>query len=176
MWILSGRMLDIILRWGARCGRDVTSFNMALLLSLLLGTMGCRTARPLPPVNLKEPGWAVREGQAVWQKDRGAQEVAGEILLAQSNDGRAFVQFSKNPFPLLTAQSTTNSWEVEVPTQKKRYSGHGPPPQRLIWLYLPRALSGLAPPKGFSWAKLENNGWRLENSATGESIQGYFNP
>lgn len=146
-----------------------------LLLIPLFGAAGCRTARPFPPANLKEPGWTVREGQAVWRTKRDGREVAGEILLATRADGSAFIQFSKNPFPLIIARSFGGSWEVEVPTQNKRYSGHGSPPARLIWLYLPRVLSGQPPPHGWTWQTLENQGWRLENQARGESIEGYFN-
>ncbi len=140
------------------------------VLGLLFGTLGCHSVPRLAPVNLKEGGWTVREGQGVWQAKKG-REVAGEILLATSKDGRAFVQFSKNPFPLIIAQSTTNTWEVEIPTQNKRYSGRGLPPARLTWLYLPRVLSGQPPPKGWSWKTLENNGGRLENRAKGFPAQ-----
>src|SRR6059036_1416508 len=134
--------------------------HRALLMLLLLGAAGCQTVPPLPRINLNEPGWTVREGQAVWRVKRGVREIAGEILLATRADGRAFVQFSKNPFPLLTAQSSSASWQVEVQTKNKRYSGHGQPPARLIWLYLPRVLAGQAPPLGWSSEKLENGGQR----------------
>src|SRR5947209_13050077 len=99
---------------------------LPFLLPLLFAATGCRMMRrPLPPVNLQEPGWIVREGQAVWRTKRGAQEIAGEVLVATRSDGRALVQFSKNPFPLLIGQITPHSWELRVPTQNKRYSGHG---------------------------------------------------
>ncbi len=147
----------------------------ALFFFLMLPAFsGCRTVPPLPPVNLQEPGWTVREGQAVWQMKRGAPELAGDILMATRPDGRSFVQFSKSPFPLMIAQATANTWEVQVPTQNKRYSGHGRPPARLIWLWLPRVLSGQPPPKGWTWRKLVNGSWRLENPSSGESLEGYF--
>ncbi|MDB6068197.1 MAG: hypothetical protein JWR26_4405 [Pedosphaera sp.] len=147
----------------------------ALLYCLLfLGMAGCATVAPLPQVNLKEPGWTVREGQAVWRRKQGAPELAGDILVATRNDGRALVQFSKTPLPLVIAQSTPNSWEVESPVENKRYSGRGQPPARLIFLYLPKMLTGQPPPRGWSWHSLENHGWHLENSATGESLEGYF--
>ncbi len=37
----------------------------------LLGVLGCATVKPLPPINLKAPGWTVREGQAVWRLAHG---------------------------------------------------------------------------------------------------------
>jgi hypothetical protein len=129
---------------------------------------------PLPPANLKEPGWTVREGQAVWRRQRSEPEIAGEILVATRSDGRALVQFTKNPFPLLTAQSTSKGWQVEAPIENKFYSGHGKPPARLIFLYLPRLLAGEPPPKGWSYQKTPEKGYRLENQARGESLEVYF--
>jgi hypothetical protein len=118
----------------------------------------------------------VREGQAVYHPKRGLPDIAGELLVATRDDGRVFVQFAKNPFPIAVAQSTKTTWEFQLPMQNKRYSGRGNPPKRLIFLYLPRVLLGQAPPKGWTWRTLENNNWRLENPATGESLEGYFAP
>jgi hypothetical protein len=129
----------------------------------------------MPPVDLLEPGWTVREGQAVWRM-QGGNELAGEILIAMRADGREFVQFTKNPFPLAVAQATTNTWEVQLPTENKRYAGHGLPPARLIFLYLPKVLAGQPPPKGWTWQRLPDNNWRLENRATGERLEGFLNP
>ncbi|HVV71537.1 MAG TPA: hypothetical protein VHI52_08570, partial [Verrucomicrobiae bacterium] len=63
---------------------------------------------------------------------------------------------------------------VEFPPQNKHYAGRGAPPKRLIWLYLPRVLSGQPPPKNWVWQQ-DNTRWHLENRANGESIEGYFN-
>jgi hypothetical protein len=145
-----------------------------LFLPLLLFAAGCNTLPPMPPVNLQEPGWTVREGQAIWRTSRTAPEIAGELLLATREDGRALVQFTKTPFPLVMAQVTTNSWQIQLPTQNKRYSGHGQPPLRLIWLYLPRLMLGAPPPQGWSWRRLETNRWLLEINRTGETLECYF--
>jgi len=150
-----------------RCGPLIWLF-------LLLCGGGCASISPLPPANLKDPVWTVREGQAVWKAKRDAPEIAGEILVATQPDGRAFVQFTKTPFPFVIAQATTNSWQIESPTQNKRYSGPGRAPGRLIWLQLPAALTGRPPPKPWSWQRKENNGWLLENGKSGESLEGYF--
>ena len=159
-----GRLLS-----GVGCG-----WRALLLLAFALA--GCHTVRPFAPVNLQEPGWHVREGQAVWRPKREAAEIAGEILLATKPDGQVFIQFSKNPFPLLVAQATGDKWQIELPIEKKRYSGHGQPPRRLIWLYLSRVLSGQPPPKGWAYTRLESSGWKLENDSTGEALEGYLNP
>jgi len=154
--------------------RLVNKLRVLLFLVIPLAFSSCETVPPLAPVNLQEPGWTLREGQAVWRMKRGGREIAGEILLATRPDGQVFVQFSKNPFPLMVAQAARDTWQVEVPTQNKHYSGHGRPPARLIWLCLPRVLAGEPPPKNWSWQRLPDNGWRLENPATGESLEGYF--
>jgi hypothetical protein len=147
------------------------------LRSVLLGLLaaGCATVT-FPPVNLKEPGWTVRQGQAVWRRQRGGEGIAGEILVATRTDGRALVQFTKNPFPLVIAQSSPRAWTAEFPPQNKRYSGHGAPPPRIIFLQLPRVLAGRPPPKHWSWRKQDDGGWLLENVTTGESLDVYFNP
>ncbi len=157
-------------------GKWMPRVKTLLFLVVLIGMAGCVTVPPLPPANLQEPGWTVRQGQAVWHmsRKRGGREVAGEFLLATRPDGRVFVQFSKSPFTLLTAQTTAHTWEIEDPTQNKRYSGHGQPPKAAIWLWLPRVLSGQRPPKGFSWEQLGDGGWRLKNNSTGESLEGYL--
>jgi len=151
------------------------SYNLLCCLGILLVTLGCQTVGRLPAVDFKESGWTVREGQGLWRVNTGAPEIAGEVLLATNKAGRAFVQFTKNPFPLVIAQTTSNSWQIELPAQNKRYSGRGNPPRRMIWFFLPKALLGSSLPKGLSAQVLENNGWRLENRSSGESIEGYFN-
>jgi hypothetical protein len=100
--------------------------------------------------------------------------MAGDVLVAtRAEDSRAFVQFSKTPFPFLVGQIADDQWEVEFPAQHQRYSGHGNPPTRLIWLYLPRVLRGEPPPKNWDW-KQDASGWRLENTATQEAVEGVF--
>ena len=64
----------------------------------LASLLGCRALGPsLPRANLQEPGWTVREGQAVWHLPQSTVELAGEVLVATRADGRAFVQFTKHP-------------------------------------------------------------------------------
>jgi hypothetical protein len=142
---------------------------------LLLSVAGCGTMPPLPPANLKEPGWVVRHGQAVWRLPKGKPDIAGELIVATRDRNQSFVQFSKNPFTLVTAQATADGWAVQFPPENKHYSGRRAPPLRLIWLYLPRVLTGEPPPKNWSW-HMDTNGWRLENYKNGESLEGYFDP
>src|SRR5204862_5812199 len=94
----------------------------------------------LPPVNLNEPGWKIRRGQAVWKPNKSAPEIAGELTFASNPDGRAVLEFTKTPFPIAVAQVTSNQWQIEFPAQQKRFSGRGRPPARIGWLQLCLAL------------------------------------
>jgi hypothetical protein len=157
------------------CWHDRNCPNLCFLI-LLVVLLGCRTVPPpLPALDLKQLGWTVQEGQAVWHLPHGVREIAGEVLVASRPGGHSFVQFSKSPFQLVIAQAGPNQWEAEFPPQNKRYAGRGVPPKRLIWLYLPRVLAGEPPPKGWSWT-MDPNGWKLENRPAGESVEGYFSP
>ena len=142
---------------------------------VLLGIFetGCRSLPPLPPANLSEPDWTMKEGQAVWRSKKNAPEIAGEIMVAMKKDDGFYVQFTKTPFPLIIARTRTNSWQLEVPTRDKRYSAPGHPPDRIIWFHLPHALAGQQLKKPWSWQEKDNR-WRLENHSTGESLEGYF--
>jgi hypothetical protein len=147
-----------------------------LLLLLLAGAAGCRTPVSLPPVNLKEAGWTVRSGQAVWRRERGGEGLAGEFLAATQPAGRSFVQFSKGAFPLAVAQSAPQAWTVAFPLWNEHYSGRGRPPARIIFLQLPGVLAGHPAPRGFSWEPLEGGGWRLGNQSSGEALDVYSDP
>src|SRR5438477_412610 len=98
------------------------------VLLMSIGLLGCRTMPPLPKVSLTEPGWTVRQGQAIWHPKREGLEIAGELLVATRTNGTALVQFTKTPFPLVVAQQTRSSWEIEFPTEKRTYSAPGHPP------------------------------------------------
>src|SRR5437867_3601507 len=114
-----------------------------LPLAVVLPIFGaCRSVRPQPPMNLSEPGWTIRQGQAVWRTKPQAAEIAGELLVAMHRDGRSVVQFLKLPLPLVDAHRDTNSWQIRFYGQNKRYAGRGPPPKRILWLQLPEGLVG----------------------------------
>ena len=157
------------------CLWDSRSFaNLLRVVGLLVITSSCRSLPRLPPVDLKAPGWTVRQGQAIWRQSGSSPEIAAEVLLATRENGDSFIQVTKTPFPLVVAQTISGKWQIEMPVQNKRYAGNGNPPKRLIWFYLPRLLSGEPPPKGWSWRNPEQTSWRLENESSGESIEGYF--
>ena len=151
-------------------------FSGPILLLFILCLSGCQSIPPLPPANLAEPGWSLRQGQAVWRRKTNAPEIAGELLVAVHPDGRSFVQFTKTPLPFIVAETTSNSWQIQFVPYNRTYSAHGRPPAALFWLHLPRCLAGAPPPKHWKWESLDNGGFRFQNPSSGELLEGYLNP
>ncbi len=146
-----------------------------LLGCLILLPVGCRTA-PMAPLNLSQPGWKLREGQAVWRSGQRAPEIAGELQLAIHADGRVWLQFTKTPIPFVVAQSSPTHWQIQFVPQNRSFSGPGKPPVRLAWLQLARAISGATAAPVWSWQAKPDGSWRLENPSSGEMIAGYLAP
>jgi len=143
-----------------------------VILALLTA---CQTGPKLKPVDLSEPGWKLHRGQALWQLKRDAPEIAGEVVLAVNTDGRAFIQFLKNPLPLMSAEVGPNGWHIDFIPQKRSFSGRGIPPRPLIWLHLLRGLQQIVPPEDFTmWTTFEG-GTRIEDKRTGETITLFLN-
>lgn len=137
---------------------------------------GCRTAQPLPPADFSAPGWRVQQGQAVWKPSASRPELTGDLLLATNVNGNFFIQFSKMPFPLATAQVSGGQWQIEFGADQYSWHGNGPPPNRFGWLQLPRALLGTSIGSNWKFTRVETNSWRLENPRTGETLEGEFFP
>jgi len=154
------------------------SFRFAGRFSRLLGFLfltslcGCMTLPPLPKADLSQPGWNIRQGEAVWKPDRKSPEIAGEILLATRPDGSSFVQFIKTPFPFAITQTTSNKWQAEFPPQNKRFTAPGKPPARIIWFQLVNAFTHKPLARGWTWQDSGTN-WLLKSSS-GESLEGYL--
>lgn len=157
----------------------------------LLALAGCRTIAPLPPADLSQPGWTVRTGQAVWRAQRGAPELAGDLLVAVHAQGRTFVQFSKTPFPLVVAQTTPAGWQIHFAPNDRTLRGPGPPPPRFLWLHLAAGLlRGVPPPRNVECRAQTAEArdsvpapsappagmWRWVNHVTGETLEGFLNP
>lgn len=149
------------------------AFSSCLALFLAIALSGCATAKPLPKANLSEPGWTVRQGQAVWRPKRDAPELAGELLVATRPDGSTFVQFTKTPIPFAIAQTSPHGWQIDFPPENKHYARHGSPPARIIWFQLAKAVIGKPVAKGWTWENSDSN-WNLKNPSSGESLEGYF--
>jgi len=135
---------------------------------------GCRTVPSAPPVNLSEPGWVIRQGQAVWSPKPGETDIAGDLLVAMHRDGRSMVQFTKPPLPFVVAQRDSNSWHVQFFAQNKIYSGHGEPPNRIAWLHLPYGLIGRHSDTNWFLARKPDGSWHFENLVTEEMLDGFL--
>ena len=144
------------------------------LMCLLL--FGCRTVPPLPPADLSQPGWQVRQGQAVWKPNEKAPEIAGELVWAAHPDGRFLLQFLKTPITLVEAQGSNERWQISFPARGRTIRGSRgrSPSERLGWLYLARALRG-HDINGWTFTRTGEH-WKLTNSRTGEMIEGYLRP
>lgn len=148
-------------------------YSLFCASALLLFGTGCRMVPRLSPVDFSAEGWKVQQGQAVWKPKKDAPELAGDLLVATNpKTGRKLIQFTKTPMPFVIAQTTTNSWQIEIPVQKRFYSGYGKPPARLSWFLLPNLLQGGPPPEHWTFEN-KDGGWKLEKDS-GEWIEGFL--
>ena len=138
----------------------------------LLG--GCQTTQSL--FTAAGPGWHVQQGQALWRPKSGLPKFGGDLVLASNPDGRCLLQFDKTPLSMVFAQTTTNRWLIRFPQQQYSFSGHGLAPVRFAWLYLPVALAGKPLPPPLLFGHKPDGSWRLENTRTGEILEGYLSP
>ncbi|MGD0816026.1 MAG: hypothetical protein ABSA83_20735 [Verrucomicrobiota bacterium] len=157
----------------AHLSRPVLSGGAVLALVLCVS---CRTSPPLPPADFSSPGWRLQQGQAVWKPSKDRPELAGDLLLATNACGSYFVQFSKTPFTLATAQAANGAWQIEFGGGQHTWSGRGGPPSRFAWFQLPGALGGAEPARPWKFTRRPDNSWRLENRRTGEVLEGVFFP
>lgn len=137
--------------------------------------LGCRTVPPLPPFDVSQTGWQVRQGQAVWKPKKEAPEIAGELVWAANADGRFLLQFSKTPIALVEAQGSNERWQISFPAQGRTLAGSGIPSPRLGWLHLAATLQRRGVSKGWTFT-LNGEHWKLANNRTGEIIEGYLSP
>lgn len=156
-------------------GRLAQCLVWPVLLAGLGFLCGCQTG----PKNLftaSGPEWKIQTGQALWRPGKKLPEIGGDLVLARDQDRRCLVEFDKTPISIVSAQMTSNRWLVQFPRQQRSFGGHGRGPTRLIWLYLPPALDGAKLPDTFHFQRKPDGGWRLENTGTGESLEGFLTP
>ncbi len=151
-------------------------FRQIFATALLALCVSCRTGPPLPPADFSSPGWKVQQGQAVWKPSKKRPELAGDLLLATNANGNDVVQFSKTPFSLASAQVADGAWQIEFGGGRYLWRGRGAPPARFIWFQLPRALNGVEPPRPWKFTLQAGGSWRLENTRTGEFLEGTLFP
>ena len=145
----------------------------AMLFLLAVLVAGCRTAPPLPPADFSAPGWSVQQGQAVWKPNSRRPELAGELLVATNTTGSTFVQFTKDPFPLATTQTTAESWQISFAAGQRSWRGRGRPPNLFMWFQLPAALRAEALPRPWKFTRAADS-WRLGDPHGGEWLEGRF--
>jgi len=152
-------------------------FSLALRLVLLTVPMlsaGCRTASEAPSFTVTGPGWRVQEGQALWRPGRQFPELGGELVMASHEDGRYVIEFAKTPLPLVLAQTTRTNWLIGFPARRMSFAGRRPLPARFVWLYLPMALAGDSLPSALRFQRKADGSWRLENTRSGETVEGFL--
>jgi hypothetical protein len=166
------------LKFSARArktAREARALPISFALAVFTLFCGCQTMTQ----NLftaTGPGWRVQQGQALWRPKSGLPEFGGDLVLASDADGRALIQFDKTPLSMVFAQTTPTRWFIRFPQKQIHFSGYTPAPTRFAWLYLPAALDGKSLPLGFHFERKPDGGWRLENTATGELLEGYLSP
>ena len=147
------------------------------MLAILSGLgAACRSLPLLPPADLSAPGWRLQPGQAVWKSGENQPELAGELLLATNARGDCFVQFSKTPFTLATAQVANDRWQIQFGSGEYERRGRGRPPHRFVWFQVPRAVAGSSAGGDWRFERLATNSWRLENRRTGEWLETHLFP
>ena len=156
--------------------RRLRKLHSLLWLVAALACGACRTVPPFAAANLSDPGWTVRQGQAVWRPKTEAPEIAGELLVATHRNGETLLQFTKIPLPLVVARTATNRWHIEFVADHRGYSGRGKPPARIGWLHLASCVAGHAPPAPWHCEKRPDNHWRLESRINGELFEGFLTP
>ena len=156
------------------CARNAALQLCALLLFAVCVT-GCQTGPPLPPTDLSAPGWFVQQGQAVWKPNARRPELTGELLVATNASGGLFVQFTKDPFPLATAQTTAEHWQISFAAGRHSWRGNVPPPNLFLWFQLPPALRDEVLPRPWKFSRTADS-WRLEDPHSGQWLEGRFFP
>lgn len=124
-------------------------------------------------MDLSDPGWVVREGQAVWHRKGADAGIPGRLQVAMHWDGRSVVTFTTPSGDSAVAQIRTNGWQVRAPGAARFVTGRGPLPEWSLWLQLPDGLLGnSAIVTDWTMARERGQPWRFYNDVIGESIDG----
>ena len=150
-------------------------FLRSVSLAVLTLLCGCQTTTQ-SLFTATGPGWHIQQGQALWRPKQGLPEFGGDLVMASNPDGCALIQFDKTPLSMVFAQTTPDRWLIRFPQRQMGFSGHGPGPTRFAWLYLPAALAGKPLPLPLHFERKPDGGWRLENTGTGETLEGFLSP
>lgn len=136
---------------------------------------GCQTSKETL-FTVFGPGWRVQNGQALWRPRGDLPELGGDLVMASHADGQCAIEFAKTPLALVVAQTTRTNWLVRFPPRDLNFGGRGKPPVRFAWLHLHAALAGEPLPAEFRFERKPDGGWRLENTRSGETLDGFLAP
>ena len=150
-------------------------WRWSVLLAILLPCVGCQTATT-SLFTASGPGWRLQAGQALWRPRQGLPELGGDLVMASDGEGRCLIQFAKTPITLVSIETTPMQWLIQFPPRRWSFSGQGQPPARFAWLHLPAALAGEPLPRPLRFERKPDGGWRLENTRSGETLEGFFTP
>ena len=153
--------------------RFLSAMPLVLTVIVLTTLAGCSSLPPQPAMDLTEPGWVIREGQAAWLPKPDATAIRGSLRVAMHWNGRSVVQFNTSTGLLVSAQSTTNEWQVQFAAQNKLVAGRGKASQKYVWLQLPEGLLGNSAEET-DWIMTRDRGvpWSFKNDLTGETLEG----
>lgn len=156
----------------------LTGWAALTLATLALPTTGCRAGRSHRSALVADSNWRLRQGQAVWRPDRKAPEITGDLLFAAGAAGSGFLlEFSKPALPMVRVIRRPEGWEIHA-TGRGNYRGRRAPP-RLAWFQLGRLFLGERLDgdwKGACDDASTGGHWWLENTRTGERLEGFLNP
>jgi hypothetical protein len=160
----------------ARCCLRALLLPGLIACSLLLLSAACRTSQLSSPVDLTQPGWNLRHGQAIWHLPNSDTEFAGELTSATHPNGTILLEFTKTPMTLVVARLDAQSWELNFVADNRNYRGRGQPPSRSAWLVLALALAERPLPAEWNWSGSDSGDWQLTSPKTGEQLRGYWQP
>lgn len=98
------------------------------------------------------------------------------MLVAYHPNGSYVFDFEKTPLPITTGCTSATNWLIQFPAQRLSFGAKGRPPVRFAWLYLGAALEDKPVPKPLRFERKPDGGWRLENTRSGETIEGFLAP
>ena len=136
-----------------------------------MGLSGCRTATPLPEVDLFGSEWKVWQGQALWKPGADRPRIAGDLIAARHVNRDVLVSFANPPVHIFTAQTGDGKWTIDFVERSHSYAGRGRPPKRFVWFRIPELLDGGELPSPWEVERLEKDEWVLRHPKRGESIR-----
>lgn len=137
------------------------------VLAVLLA--GCAPIH-MPKIDLSEPQWDVRNGQALWKQPSGGMQLTGDLLVAENPRGDMYISLTKSLIPIFMARTWERTWSIDFVARGQSHQGRGKPPsRRFVWFALPDILQGQAPPPPWTVTR-KGSQYRIADVRTGEEI------